>query len=80
MTAPHTRTPSGATSADARLAQAEVTQKSRRLGAGAGPFGGAGVLALVGKKNVARAAPPVPTQAIAGVQADIAAATKGMSR
>ena len=148
MTAPHTHTPSGATSADvtptpenastvqligqlteqisslvrneARLAQAEVTQKAKRLGVGAGLFGGAGlfaffglavlvatavlalalvlpawlaglvvavvlfavagVLALVGKKDVAQAAPPVPTQAIAGVQADIAAVKKGMSR
>ena len=148
MTAPHTHSPSGATSADvtptpenastgqligqlteqisslvrneARLAQAEVTQKAKRLGVGAGLFGGAGlfaffglavlvatavlalalvlpawlaglvvavvlfavagVLALVGKKDVAQAAPPVPTQAIAGVQADIAAVKKGMSR
>jgi Putative Actinobacterial Holin-X, holin superfamily III len=105
---------------EARLAQAEVTQKAKRLGVGAGLFGGAGlfaffglavliatavlalalvlpawlaglvvavvlfavagVLALVGKKDVAQAAPPVPTQAIAGVQADIAAVKKGMSR
>jgi len=148
MTAPHTRTPAGATSADARpapenastgeligqlteqistlvrnearLAQAEVTQKAKRLGVGAGLFGGAGlfaffglatlittlvlalalvlpgwlaalivtvvlfavagVLALVGKKDVEQASPPVPTQAIAGVQADIAAVKKGMAR
>ena len=105
---------------EARLAQAEVTQKAKRLGVGAGLFGGAGlfaffglgvlvatavlalalvlpawlaglvvavvlfavagVLALVGKRDVAQAAPPVPTQAIAGVQADIAAVKKGMSR
>jgi putative superfamily III holin-X len=105
---------------EARLAQAEVTQKAKRLGVGAGLFGGAGlvaffgvavlvatavmalalvvpgwlaglivavvlfaiagVLALVGKKDVAQASPPVPTQAIAGVQADIAAVKKGMSR
>jgi hypothetical protein len=105
---------------EARLAQAEVTQKAKRLGVGAGLFGGAGlfaflglavliatavlalalvlpdwlaglvvavvlfavagVLALVGKKDVAQAAPPVPTQAIAGVQADVAAVKKGMSR
>jgi hypothetical protein len=148
MTAPHTPSPAGATSAtgtptpenastgqligqlteqisrlvrdEARLAQAEVTQKAKRLGVGAGLFGGAGlfaflglatliatavmalalvlpgwlaglivavvlfavagVLAVVGKKDVAQASPPVPTQAIAGVQADIAAVRKGMSR
>jgi Putative Actinobacterial Holin-X, holin superfamily III len=148
MTAPHTQTPAGATSApvtptpenastgqligqlteqisrlvrdEARLAQAEVTQKAKRLGVGAGLFGGAGlfaflglatlvatavmalalvlpgwlaglivavvlfavagVLAVVGKKDVAQASPPVPTQAIAGVQADIAAVKQGMSR
>jgi hypothetical protein len=105
---------------EARLAQAEVTQKAKRLGIGAGLFGGAGlmaffglavlisaavlglasvlpawlaalivavvlfavagVLALVGKKDVAQASPPVPTQAIAGVQADIAAVKQGLSR
>jgi hypothetical protein len=148
MTAPHSQSPAGATSAsvppapenastgqligqlteqitslvrnEARLAQAEVTQKAKRLGVGAGLFGGAGlfaflglavlvaaavlalaavlpdwlaavivavvlfavagVLALVGKKDVEQAAPPVPTQAIAGVQADIAAVKKGMAR
>jgi len=148
MTAPHTPSSAGATSAtvtpdpenpstgqligqlteqittlvrnEARLAQAEVTQKAKRLGVGAGLFGGAslfaffgvavlvaaavlalaavlpdwlaavivavvlfaiaGVLALVGKKDVEQAAPPVPTQAIAGVQADIAAVKKGMAR
>ena len=148
MTAPHTPSPAGATSAtgtqtpenastgqligqlteqisrlvrdEARLAQAEVTQKAKRLGVGAGLFGGAGlfaffglatliatavmalalvmpgwlaglivavvlfavagVLAVVGKKDVAQASPPVPTQAIAGVQADIAAVRQGMSR
>jgi nitrate/nitrite transporter NarK len=105
---------------EARLAQAEVTQKAKRLGIGAGLFGGAGlfaffglavlittavlalaavlpdwlaalivavvlfaiagVLALVGKKDVQQASPPVPSQAIAGVQADIATVKKGMSR
>jgi uncharacterized membrane protein YqjE len=105
---------------EARLAQAEVTQKAKRLGIGAGLFGGAGlmaffglavlisaavlglaavlpawlaalivavvlfavagVLALIGKKDVAQASPPVPTQAIAGVQADIAAVKQGLSR
>jgi hypothetical protein len=105
---------------EARLAQAEVTQKAKRLGVGAGLFGGAGlvaffglavlvatavmalalilpawlaglivavvlfaiagVLALVGKKDVQQASPPVPTQAIAGVQADIAAVKEGMKR
>jgi len=105
---------------EARLAQAEVTQKAKRLGVGAGLFGGAGlfaffglavliatavmalalvvpawlaglivavvlfavagVLALVGKKDVQQAAPPVPTQAIAGVQADIQTVKNGLSR
>ncbi|CAA9214720.1 MAG: Protein of unknown function DUF1469 [uncultured Blastococcus sp.] len=105
---------------EARLAQAEVTQKAKRLGVGAGLFGGAGlvgffglavlisaavlalaealpawlaalivavvlfavagVLALVGKKDVAQASPPIPTQAIAGVQADVATVKQGLSR
>ena len=105
---------------EARLAQAEVTQKAKKLGIGAGLFGGAGlmaffglavlisaavlglaevlpawlaalivavvlfavagVLALVGKKDVAQASPPVPTQAIAGVQADIATVKQGLAR
>jgi uncharacterized membrane protein YqjE len=96
---------------EARLAQAEVTQKAKRLGVGAGFFGGAGlvaffglatlittvvlllalvlpawlaalivtvvlfaiagVLALVGKKDVQQGSPPVPTQAIASTKADI---------
>src|SRR5215218_2454008 len=102
---------------EARLAQAEVTQKAKRLGVGAGLFGGAGlvaffglaalitaailalalvlpgwlaalivtvvlfavagVLALIGKKDVAKATPPLPTEAIAGVQADIATVKEG---
>ena len=105
---------------EARLAQAEVTQKAKRLGVGAGLFGGAGlfaffglaclittgilalalvlpgwlaalivtvglfaiagVLAVIGKKDVAKGSPPLPTQAIAGVQADIAAVKQGMAR
>ena len=96
---------------EARLAQAEVTQKAKRLGIGAGLFGGAGlfaffglaalittailalalflpawlaalivavvlfaiagVLALVGKKDVQKGTPPVPTEAIASTKADI---------
>ena len=96
---------------EARLAQAEVTQKAKRLGIGAGLFGGAGlfaffglaglittailaldlllpawlaalivavvlfaiagVLALVGKKDVQKGTPPVPTQAIASTKEDI---------
>src|SRR5215218_2000350 len=102
---------------EARLAQVEVTQKAKRLGVGAGLFGGAGlvaffglgtlittailalalvlpawlaalivtvvlfavagVLALIGKKDVAKATPPLPTEAIAGVQADIATVKEG---
>lgn len=105
---------------EARLAQAEVAQKAKRLGIGAGLFGGAGlmaflglavlisaavlglaavlpawlaalvvavalfavagVLALVGRKDVAQGSPPLPTQAIAGVQADVATVRQGLSR
>jgi uncharacterized membrane protein YqjE len=105
---------------EARLAQVEVTQKAKRLGVGAGLFGGAGVvalfglatlitttilalalvlpawvaalivtvvlfavagvLALLGKKDVEKATPPVPTEAIAGVQADIATVKRGLAR
>jgi uncharacterized membrane protein YqjE len=105
---------------EARLAQVEVTQKAKRLGIGAGLFGGAGlfaffglatlittailalalvlpgwlaalivtvvlfaiaaVLALIGKKDVEKASPPIPTQAIAGVQADIATVKEGIAR
>ena len=96
---------------EARLAQAEVTQKAKKLGIGAGLFGGAGlvaffglatlittvillldlvlptwlaalivtvalfaiagVLALVGKKDIQKGSPPVPTEAIASTRADI---------
>jgi uncharacterized membrane protein YqjE len=96
---------------EARLAQAEVTQKAKRLGVGAGLFGGAGlfaffglaalittvilalalvmpawlaalivtvvlfaiagVLALVGKKDVQKGSPPIPTEAIASTKVDI---------
>jgi uncharacterized membrane protein YqjE len=96
---------------EARLAQAEVTQKAKRIGVGAGFFGGAGlvaffglatlittvilllalvvpawvaalivtvvlfaiagVLALIGKKDVQQGSPPVPTQAIESTKTDI---------
>ena len=105
---------------EVRLAQAEVTQKAKRLGIGAGLFGGAGVvailglgalvtaailglanvlpgwlaailvavvlfavagvLALLGKKDVARATPPLPTETIASVQADVDAVKKAVAR
>ena len=105
---------------EARLAQAEVTQKAKRLGVGAGLFGGAGllaffglavliaaavlalalalpswlaalivavvllagagVLALVGKKDVQQGTPPVPTEAIASTKADIATIKQAASR
>jgi uncharacterized membrane protein YqjE len=105
---------------EARLAQVEVTQKAKRLGVGAGLFGGAGlvaffglatlittavlalalvlpawlaalivtvvlfavagILALIGKKDVEKARPPLPTEAIAGVQADIATVKQGIAR
>jgi hypothetical protein len=105
---------------EVRLAQAEVTQKAKRLGVGAGLFGGAGlvavlglnalvtaailglahaipgwlaaivvgvvlflvagVLALIGKKDVDRAKPPLPTDTIASVRADVDAVQQGVSR
>jgi hypothetical protein len=105
---------------EVRLAQAEVTQKAKRLGIGAGLFGGAGlvavlglnalitaailglagvlpgwlaglvvavvlfaiagVLALLGKKDVQQATPPLPTETIASVQTDVATVKEGLSR
>ncbi len=105
---------------EARLAQAEVTQKARKLGVGAGLFGGAGliaffglaalitaailalalvlpdwlaalivavvllavagVLALVGKKDVEKGSPPVPTEAISSVKTDIATVKESARR
>jgi hypothetical protein len=105
---------------EVRLAQAEVTQKAKRLGIGAGLFGGAGVvallglgalvtaailglahvlpgwlaavlvaivlfavagvLALLGKKDVQKAAPPLPTETIASVQTDIETVKKAVAR
>jgi hypothetical protein len=105
---------------EVRLAQAEVTQKAKRLGLGAGLLGGAGlvailglgalvtaailglahvlpgwlaavivavvlfavagVLALLGKKDVQQAAPPLPTETIASVQADVDAVKKAVAR
>lgn len=105
---------------EVRLAQAEVTQKAKRYGLGAGLFGGAGlfallglnafvvaaifglgyalnnwiaaivigvvlfflagVLALIGKKDVQSAGSPLPTEAIASVQDDIATVKKAASR
>jgi amino acid transporter len=103
-----------------RLAQAEVTQKAKRLGLGAGLFGGAGVvallgvnalvtavvlalanvlpgwlaaiivavvlflvagvLALLGRRDVQKAAPPLPTGTLASVQADVATVKEGIHR
>jgi hypothetical protein len=105
---------------EVRLAQAEVTQKAKKLGVGIGLFGGAGVvallgvgalvtaailalalvlpgwlaglivavvlfliagvLALLGKKDVQQAAPPLPTDTLASVQADIETVKQGISR
>src|SRR3954469_24489048 len=105
---------------EARLAQAEVTQKAKRLGVGAGLLGGAGlvgffglaalvttaillldivlpawaaalvvtvvlfavagVLALLGKKDVQEATPPVPTEAIASTRVDIATVKESAHR
>jgi Putative Actinobacterial Holin-X, holin superfamily III len=97
---------------EVRLAQAEVTGKAKRLGVGAGLFGGAGlvallgvnalvtaailglaavlpgwlaaiviavvllavagVLALLGRKDVQQAAPPVPTETLESLKTDVA--------
>ncbi len=105
---------------EARLAQAEVSQKAKRLGVGAGLFGGAGLfaffglavliatavlalalvlpawlaalivavvllavagaLALVGKKDVDKGTPPVPSEAIASTKADIATVKESARR
>jgi hypothetical protein len=105
---------------EVRLAQAEVTQKAKRLGIGAGLLGGAGVvailglgalvtaavlglatvlpgwlaailvavvlfavagvLAVLGKKDVAKATPPLPTETIASVQADVDAVKQAVAR
>jgi hypothetical protein len=105
---------------EVRLAQAEVTQKAKRLGLGAGLLGGAGlvailglgalvtaailglanvlpgwlaavivavvlfavagVLALLGRKDVQQAAPPLPTETIASVQADVDAVKQAVAR
>jgi len=105
---------------EVRLAQAEITQKAKRLGVGAGLFGGAGlvavlglnalitaailglanvlpgwlaaiiiavvlfavagVLALIGRKDVQQATPPLPTETMASVQADVGAVKEGIAR
>jgi hypothetical protein len=105
---------------EVRLAQAEVTQKAKRLGIGIGLFGGAGVvavlgvgalvtaavlglanvlpgwlaavivavvlfavagiLALIAKSDVDKAKPPLPTETMASVQADIDTVKKAVSR
>lgn len=101
-----------------KLAQAELTEKGRHAGKGAGMFGGAGVvalygvgalvaaailglasavdawlaavivgavllaiagiLALTGKKEVGRAGPPKPEQAIESVQRDVETVKSGV--
>ncbi|MGY1840433.1 MULTISPECIES: phage holin family protein [unclassified Modestobacter] len=43
-------------------------------------FGTAGVLALIGKKDVQQAAPPVPTEAISSVKTDVATMKESASR
>jgi hypothetical protein len=78
-----------------RLAQAEVTGKAKRLGVGAGLFGGAGLVALlglnapitaaiiaaiIGKKDVQQAAPPLPTGTMESVKTDVATVKERGSR
>ena len=105
---------------EVRLAQAEVTQKAKRLGLGAGLLGGAGlvamlglgalvtaailglahvlpgwlaavivalvlfavagVLALLGRKDVQQATPPLPAETLASVQADVDAVKKAVTQ
>jgi uncharacterized membrane protein YqjE len=103
-----------------RLAAVEMREKGKRVGAGAGLLGGAGVLAwfglgaviaglvlllatvwpawvaafvvalavfavagvlaLVGRKQIERGTPPVPEEAIAGVKQDIATVSERAHR
>jgi uncharacterized membrane protein YqjE len=103
-----------------KLAQVEVTEKAKGVGAGIGAFGAAGVLALfglglflatavialdlllplwlaalivtvvvfviagiaalVGKKKVSEAAPPVPTRAIDSVKEDVSEIKESIKR
>jgi membrane protein len=103
-----------------RLAVAELQQKGKRVGVGAGLFGAAGVaafygggalvaclilalslvlapwlsallvgvavlgvagiVALVGKKQVQRGTPPVPEEAVSSVKADIQTVKEGFQR
>ncbi|MFB9908664.1 phage holin family protein [Allokutzneria oryzae] len=103
-----------------RLAQAELKEKGKRAGIGAGALGAsgvlalyglaaliaglvlllalglapwlsavivgagllliAGVLALIGKRQVAKAVPPVPEHAMANVREDIATLKEGAAR
>lgn len=105
---------------EVRLAEAEVKGKAKKLGLGAGLFGGAGlvallglnalitaailglanvlpgylaaiiiavvlfavagVLALIGKKDVDRAKPPLPTDTLESVKADVAAVKESAAR
>ena len=56
------------------LARAELTEKGKRAGAGAGMLGGAGVaglLALQGRNKVQEAAPPVPEQTVETLKEDV---------
>jgi uncharacterized membrane protein YqjE len=103
-----------------KLAQVEVTEKAKGVGAGIGAFGAAGVLALfglglffatavialglvlplwlaslivtvvvfaiagiaalVGKKKVSEASPPVPTRAIESVKEDVSEIKESIKR
>jgi hypothetical protein len=79
---------------EVRLAQAEVTTKAKRFGVGAGLFGGAGLVALlglnalitaavlapIGRRDVQQAAPPLPTETIESVKTDVATIKDGASR
>src|ERR671918_560154 len=54
-----------------RLAQTELQEKGKRMGIGAGMFGGAGLVALPGRRQVERGTPPLPEQAIESAKRDV---------
>jgi MFS family permease len=71
----------GALVAAAILGLAEVMPGwAAALIVAAGAFAIAGVLALVARRQVARATPPVPEQAISGVKQDVAAVKESVRR
>ncbi len=78
------------------LAKVELRDKGKRVGAGAGLAGAAGVLALfglaafitaaiaalalIGRSQIKRGTPPLPEQAISGIKQDVEAVKAGVRR